>query len=316
MGKYDVLIGVNEARLNAIMAQVYNSAQLRQSLFTGSQSGNYSGIPCQVNWSVGAAPTLSLQTPTPDEWNASIKGGGAPATPQAGAFIVNLSSLSVKLNAAGESVDTTVPVKTICTIAAAGGSLSFSALGVIVNLSQASDMDKYMISNVLVPEILAMLTKALSGIAIPRITIGSISLTPPVVGIANGNLLTAFNQVQFGTPSVDGVAIPGDPFFVLLSQAMIQSAVDHEVRSNLQGKTFDQGGSEGGGGFSAEYSVHGVIQGISVSTTPNPTTLHANVSLGMSASAGINTPIGVVIGGLETAGKKIIDPDTWNPTKW
>lgn len=309
MSNYDALIGVNEARLNGILAQVFASPQLRQSVFIGGQAGNYSGVDFRVNWTLNAAPTLSLRPPTLQEWQASIKGGGSPATPQAGAFIVNLSSLTVKLDATGQTLDTTVPVTAICTIAISGTTISFTALGIIVNLSQASDLDKYMISNVLVPEILAMLTKALSGVAIPKINIAGIPLTPPVVGITHGYLLTAFNLGQFGTPSVENVAIPGDPFFALLSQRMLQTAVDFEVRSNLQGKTFDKSGSEGGGGFSAGYSVHGEIQRIAVSVTPNPTVLHANVSLGMSASAGINTPVGEII-------NKIIDPDTWNPTKW
>ncbi len=316
MSTYDLLIGVNEARLNGILSQVYGSPQLRQSLFSGSESGDYSGLAFQVKWSVEAAPSLSLRAPTPEEWTAAIKEGGTPAPPQSGTFIAGLSSLSIQLDASGQKLNTTVPVKAICTIAAAGGSMSIAALAVIVNLSQASDLDRYMISNVMVPRILAMLTKALSGIAIPQVNVAGISMTPPVVGITNGYLLTAFNLVQDGTPSTANVAIPADPFFVLLSRQLVQSAVDYQVRTNLQGKQFDQSGSEGGGGFSAEYSAHGTIQGISVSTTPNPLALRANVTLSMSASAGITTPIGAIVGGLEEAGKRIIDPDTWNPTKW
>jgi hypothetical protein len=316
MSRYDLLIGLNEARLNAILGQVYASPQLRQSLFSGTQSGDFSDIKYRVDWSVGAAPSISLRAPTQDEWNAAIKSGGAPAAPLAGAFLVNISSLSVKLDATGESLNTTVPVNAICTVAAAGGTLSISALAVIVNVSAASDLDRYLIENVMVPEILNVVTKMLSGISIPQVNIMGMSLTPPVVGIANGYLLTAFTLAQSGAPSTDGAAIPGDPFFILLSQQLVQSAVDFQVRSNLQGKTFDQSGSEGGGGFSAEYSVHGRIDGISATTTGNPTSLHANASLSMSASAGITTPAGVVISALEEAGKKIIDPDTWNPTKW
>jgi hypothetical protein len=316
MSSYDLLIGVGEERLNAILAQVYASDQLRRSLFSGSQSGAFTGLEYRVDWSVGVAPTISLKAPTQDEWSAAIKGGGAPAAPQSGAFLVNLSSLSIKLQATGESLDTTVPVRAICTVAAGGGALSISALAVIVNLNAASDLDRYLIESVMVPTILDMLNKTLSGISIPQVNVMGMALTPPVVGIMNGYLLTAFNLVNSGTPSPDGAAIPGDPFFILLSRQLVQSAVDFQVRSNLQGKTFDQSGSEGGGGFSAEYSVHGRIDGITAATTSNPTALRANASLSMSASAGITTPVGVVVRTIEDIGKKIIDPDTWNPTKW
>ena len=317
MSAYDLLIGINEGRLDVIMSQVYASPALRKSLFSGTQTGSYTGINFTVTWSLGAAPTISLRSPTPTEWTESIQAGGSPVAPQSGAFIVNLSSLSVKLVASGETVDTTVPVKAICTVATHGSALSIAALSVIVNLSNSSPLDKYMISNVLVPNILAMLSKALSAIHIPNLSFAGISLTPPVVEILNGYLLTAFNLVQDGTPSIGSVPIPtGDPFFALLSRQLTQSVVDYEVRTNLQGQQFHKNGSEGGGGFSADYSAVGAIASISASTTSNPQKLHVNVSLNMSASAGISTPIDAIIGGLETAGKAIINPDTWNPTKW
>lgn len=316
MSNCDLLIGMNETRLDLVTAQVFASPSLRKTLFSGSQNGSYTEIPFSMTWSVNAAPTFSLRPPTADEWSGAIKSGGSPVAPQAQAFVLNLSSLSIKLTASGQTVDTTVPIKAICVVAARGAALSIEPLAVVVNTSQSSPLDRYMISNVLVPDILNLLSQTLSGIPIPSLSFGGISLTPPVVQITGSYLVVAFNLVQDGTPSLAGVQLPSDPFFVLLSPALVQSAVDYQVRTNLQGQTFNKSGNEGGGGFSAEYSTAGSIAGISVSTTPNPLALRANVSLTMSASAGINTPAGVVIDGIKKAGEAIINPDTWNPTKW
>ena len=310
MSNYDLLVGMHQDRLNLIANQVYASDSLRKSLFSGSESGNYSGTAYSLHWSVDAAPKLSLRTPTTAEWSQAIKADGNTVAPQSGAFIVELSKLSIKLTTnSTDNIDTTIPVTAICTATADGTTLSVKALAVIVNLSQATAFDQFIISKVLVPAILNMLNQVLAGVQIPQISFAGISLTPPVVEINNGYLLTAFNLVKDGTPSIGNAALPTDSFFMLLSNELVQSTVDYEVRTNIQGQKYSQTGSESAAGFSANYHVWGQIKSISVTTTSNPVKLHANASLTMSASAGIDTPVNKVI-------DTITNPDTWNPSKW
>ena len=312
MSNYDLLVGLNQDRLNLITQQAYSSDALKKSLFVGGDSGQYSGINYTLNWVVDSTPTLSLRSPTPDEWTRAIKEDGKSVAPQSGAFIVDIQKLSIKLNTSSETqedLSTTIPVQAICTATARGGSLTVKALAVIVNLSKATELDSYLISKVLIPGLLGMLNKTLAGIQLPQLSFGNTNLTPPVVEIKNGYLLAAFNLVKDGTPSIGDAQIPSDPFFSLLSRELVQSVVSYEVRHNIQGQKFDKGGSEGAGGFSANYHTWGKISSVSVSTTSNPMKLHANVSIEMSASAGINSPITKVV-------SKIVDPDTWNPSKW
>ncbi|WP_263081083.1 hypothetical protein [Endozoicomonas sp. Mp262] len=320
MSHYDLLVGLNQERLNLVVTEVYGSESLKQSLFSGGESGAYSGVNYSLKWSVDQAPELSLRAPASDEWGQAIKEDGKTVAPQSGAFIVDINKLSLKLTTDSDSLDTTVPVKAICTAGTHGSALAIDALAVIVNLSQSSEMDRFVIGKVLIPALLKMLNQSLSGIQLPKLSFASISLTPPVVGIKDGYLLAAFNLVKDGTPSIENITIPGDPFFALLSQELMQSTVDYEVRKNIQGKTFNKSGSEGAAGFSASYHAWGKINSISVATTSNSTELHAKASLAMSASAGIDTPVGIVTKaiaeGAEKVGKAIINPDTWNPSKW
>lgn len=327
MSNYDLLVGLNQDRLNLITQQAYSSDSLKQSLFSGGESGSYSGISYSLNWQVGSAPELSLREPTSDEWGQAIKEDGKTIAPQTGAFMVDIQKLSLKLKTDTENLDTTIPVQAICTAGTHGNSLVISALAVIVNLSNASDLDRFVISKVLIPGILKMLNQTLSGLQIPSISFGGISLTPPVVELKDKYLLAAFNLVKDGTPSIGNAQIPSDSFFALLSNELVQSAVDYEVRTNIQGQQFNKSGSEGAAGFSASYHAWGKINGLSLKTTSNPVQLTADASISMSASAGIDTPLSfitkpisdaanTVADGVETAAKAIVNPDTWNPSKW
>ncbi|WP_424101143.1 hypothetical protein [Moorena producens] len=318
MSNYDLLVGLNQDKLNLITQQAYSSDTLKKSLFVGGESGQYSGMNYTLNWVIGSPPTLSLRSPTSAEWQKALKEDGKTVAPQSGAFIVDIQKLSLKLNTDpnNQNLDTTIPVQAICTARASGSALTIKALAVIVNLSGSTELDRFVISKVLIPGLLRVLNKTLAGIQLPQLSFSGISLTPPVVDIKNQYLLAGFNLVKDGTPSIGNAKIPSDPFFLLLSNELVQSVVSYEVRNNIQGQEFNQSGSEGAAGFSANYHVWGKIRGLSVSTTSNPVKLHADASIDMSASAGIDTPLGDVIDVAKDVGDVITNPDTWNPSKW
>lgn len=313
MSNYDLLVSLDETRLNLVISQVYGSPSARP-LFSGAQSGEQSGINYTLNWSVNAAPTISLRPPSPEEWGRAAKAGGVSVAPQSSAaFIAIIPSLTIKLSTGDAGVDGTWPVEAICTAEVPpNGRLSINALALLLDLSQMSPLDQVIIVQLLVPQILGMLRSALSGIQIPALNFGGISLASPVVDIQNGRLLTAFNLAGRGTPAIGDGPFPDRSFFALLSPNLVQCAVDHLVQTNIQGQTFNTSGSEGAGGFSANYSVWGRIAGISASTTTNATTLRANVSVEMSASGGINVPVlGPILD--PNTYKPIIDPNTYKP---
>jgi hypothetical protein len=286
MGNYDLLVGLNGDQLNLITNKVYAS---QSQLFSGNNSGNWNSVQYTVNWSIGAAPTVVLRAPTAAEWSSAIKKDGSVAAPQgSGAFIVNLSNVNVQISAAGQTPSLANNAAIICTVVSQNGALSFNPLAVVVNLSQQTPFDQFVLSSILIPGLLNAVGGSVVGIQLPQLAPAGIAFTPPAVDVSGGYLVAAFNMTSSGAPSVPQDQPPGDPFFALLSPGLVQAAVSFEVQTNVQGQQFNKSGSQGAGGFNANYSVWGKIDGLAVSTTADPLTLSAAASIEMSASAGID----------------------------
>lgn len=326
-GNYDLLTGFNQDKLNQIIAKVYSTPNLKSTLFTGSEFGSEMGVSYTLNWAVEAAPTVSLTSPTSDNWANAIGVNGVSVAAKEGAFLVNLSTLKINIDAGDQKLDTTIPVQAIALAGNSGANLQITTLGVIIDLSKASTLDKAIITSALVPAVLKMLNKSLSGIEIPQLSFSGVTLTAPVVEAKDGYILAAFNLTKDGAPSIGTVPAQNTPFFAIVSRELAQFVSDYQVQTNIQGQKFDQSGKESGGGFSAEYAVHGQIKSIRVAVTSDPIVMQASASLAMSASAGVSTPVGYVIDAagnvvkevgkvVEDVGKAIINPDTWNPAKW
>lgn len=321
----DLIIGMNAVRLNEAIAQLHRNNSIRNRLFKNGQSGNFSGLPYKGTWDVQAAPTIELRPPTNAEWGKSIRADGSKGVPTDNAFITNLSKLAVSLTTAGETKNSVLPVKAICTANVVRGKVTLTTHSIIVNTSGLSPIDEFFIIGILVPQVLAAVNATLSGVKIPAPRFMGVSLTHPAVDIVNSRLIVAFNMIQHSQPIVQGPFPNSHPFFILTSRALNQAVVNYVVSRNIQGKSFKKRGSEGAAGFSATYEARGKVQGIKVSTTNVPTRLKTNVDLRMSASAGINTPVGMVINAagnvvkdvadaIVDAGEKVIN--VFNPSKW
>lgn len=324
---YDLLTGISEGKLNEIVAFVFSKPHVRTDVFQGSDSGEQMGQPYRIDWQILTAPRFSLAPPSEHDWTIALHADGTPLPRRDDAFLVEVDRMHIKVAAFGKSNDTTFPVRTIATVAGAGGRLRISTLGIIVDLSGADQMARFVIRSAVIPQVMAALDRTLSGIELPELHFSGQSFTPPVVEARDGYLLTAFNLTKDGAPAIGDAPVESGPFFARMSRELMQRVVDHEVNSGIRGKTFTQTGREAGGGFAAQYSVWGRIDSLSVSTTTDPRQLTAKAGLSMSASAGIDLPVGQVIDalgnvgkeigkGFEKAGKAIINPDTWNPTKW
>ena len=317
----DLLIGLQANKLNAALAQVFRNPALSDKIFGGVQSGDFEGVPYTVSYKLHAAPVLELRSPTADEWNKSIKEGGNPGIPVANAFIVDLPSLNGSFESGGQTKQSDFAIKAICNASNNGGKPVLTAYSVVVDLSGLSPIDKFVTIQFLIPKILSAVNETLAGLTIPVPSFAGVSLTPPSVAIINGTLLIAFNMVNNAQPNLQGYPVPGNPFFVLGSQALVQAAANYVVTHNIQGQSFHKSGNEGSAGFSAGYNVNGTVNHVLVQTSGNPVMLHATVDLGLSASAGIDTPLGYIVqggeviwNGIKSAGEAV--GNALNPTKW
>jgi len=320
MANADLIIGMNSDRLNQAIGKIFSNSGIRERLFSGSQRSSFNDVSFVGKWVIEAPPVLELRAPTGDEWNNSIKADGNEAIPREDAFITNLHKLNVALSTSDSNRQTVIPVQAICTVDADGKNFSLHAHAAIIDLSAASPMDQFFAKAVIIPQVLSAVNQTLKGIALPVPALPGVSLTSPEVSIQNNRLLISYNMVEHGQPAAP-VSVPDLPFFILASQPVEQALVNYIVTSQIQGKRFSKNGSEGGGGFSAEYNANGRVDNIQVRTTNDPTMLSAEVSLSMNASAGINTPAGYIVKGGEIIYEGIKDAanqvaKVMNPSNW
>ena len=324
---YDLLTGISEGKLNELIAFVFAKPNIRASAFRGSDSGEYMDQSFKLDWQIETAPRLSLAPPSGNDWAVALHRDASPLPPRSGAFKVSIDRMQISVDALGTSMNTNFPLQAIATVAGSGRRLSISALGIIVDLRRADDLARYVITSSVIPQVLDALDKTLNGIRLPQFSFSGQSFTPPVVEARDGYILSAFNLTKDGTPAIGNAPVEGGPFFARVSRELMQRVTDYEVNNNIRGKSFSKNGREAGGGFAASYSVWGKVDHLSVATMPDPRQMRATAGLSMSASAGIDLPVGVVIDalgnvgkeigkGVEKVGKAIINPDTWNPTKW
>ena len=321
MPNIDLLIGLRADKLNAALAQAFKNPSVAEKIFSGAQTGSFEGVSYTASYKLNTAPLIDLRPPTPDEWKNSIKEGGNPGSPVANAFIVELPALAGSFSSAGVSKNSVFALKAICNASNSGGKVVLRAYSVVIDLSHLSPIDKFATIKFLVPKILSAVNATLSGVAFPIPSFAGISLTPPAVAIESGVLLIAFNMVNHPMSGLQGIQTPNHPLFVLASPGLVQTAASYMVTHNIQGQSFNKSGSQGGGGFSAGYEVSGSVRGIHVQTTVNPMLFHATVDLGLTASAGIDTPLGYVVKGgqliyegLKTVGETV--GNAMNPTNW
>jgi len=295
MSSIDLVIGLGADRLNTAIAALFQYQALREHLFSGNQNGEFEGVAYSVSYQINAAPTIELRPPTAQEWNSSIKAGGNTAPPVGNAFLVNLSALNGDFKSGGSDKKASFSVKAVCSAGHAGDKILLSAYSVILDLTALSPMDKFIVTGFLIPRILQGVNQLLAGLVIPTPSLPGVSLTPPSAAVLNNTLVVAYNLVNKGQPDFAAFPLPAKDFFVLMSQPLTQAAANYAATHNIQGQTFDKSGSQGGGGFSADYHVNGRVNNVQVQTTGDPVKLHATVDLSLQASAGINLPFGYIL---------------------
>ena len=332
----DLVIGLSAAKLNQAIAQVHGNRHVHDTVFSNSKAFAYGKDTATVHWDVTAPPEVVLRPPTAAEWQAAVKANGQPVAPLEGAFLVKLPKLALRCEsatgaaAAADPLDTTVAVSLIAAAEVTGATISLRALGVLVALDATSALDHYLITVVLVPALLDAVTRALQGLRVVPPAVAGVQLTPGVVAIVADHLVLMFNLAARGAPSASLADVPGDPFFVLISSALLQAAMDHTVQTSLVGQRFDKSGSVGAGGFSAGYEAVGRIDRMAFAPVGPPASFRLLTSVELSASASVGLslpwlgPVGdAIVHAGEAAGdtivdlgKKLGDPDTWNPTHW
>ncbi|AYL96150.1 hypothetical protein [Mucilaginibacter celer] len=294
----DLLISLNQEKLNQAIAKLHSDSKIHASLFVGSKKGSFEKVDFQVDWDVTASPQIDFRPPTINEWISSIKSDGGRAIPLDNAFIVFLPALAITFFDGVDTRRTEFPLTIIGRIPNNNQGALLTAEAVVIDLSRLSDLDSYVAREEFIPEIIDQVNKAISGLQIPAPSFEGVMLTPPRAGISNKNLVVAFNLIDRGQPDVSHVFVPDKPFVVMASQDLMRIAANYMVTTQIQGQTFRLDDRVGGSGFNAHYSVEAHIDYMHVEPAGNPTIFRTMAGMRAFAQAGVTIDV------------------PYDPTKW
>lgn len=289
MSAFDVSICIDESTLNGIVASLYGRPSFRSKLFSGNQPIQIAGVNATVGWSVEAPPLVSLNAPTKAQWDASVKKDGTLTAPIAPAIVVHIPQIKVQKTASGSVMETTTSFDAICTVRLSQNSITIEPLAVVIDLTQASKIDKVIYDKILIPRILDMVGTMLSGRQLPNIQFQGVSFGPFVLAAGNGLLAVAANLAGKPVPQSPAIgSLPRGRFSVLMSPETMQLLADQGTRS-LQGKSTGASGSQSFGIGKASYHANVQLNSVSASVSPTElTTVNASIGVQVSASAGVD----------------------------
>lgn len=289
MSTFDIAVCIDEVTLNKIAASLFGRQSLRGKLFSGSQSILIAGVNASVGWSIEAPPLVSLNPPTPAQWAASVKKDGTALQPAENAFLVHIPHIKVQKSASGGVTEADTSFDAICTASLVQNAITIVPLAVVIDLSQASKIDKVIYDKILIPRVLDMVGSMLSGRQLPNIDFQGATFGPFVIAVGGGLLAAAANASGKPAPQTPSIgSLPKGRFSVLMSPETMQTLANKGT-SSLQGKSTGASGSQSFGIGKANYSANVRLNSVSASVSPSDlTSVNASIGVQVSAGAGID----------------------------
>ena len=259
MSGFDVAIALTQDELNNGSQQVYS--KLYPRVFTGSQNVSLSGFKT-VSWDVKAAPSFDLSTQAVetvaedlygqavalaagDTENAcSLEDATALVAELGTTFVMDCASVDMTLvQDSGEKK--TIQLQNVtgnCLLTTTGNSPSFQATSVTSD-PVSDETTEFFVKLVILPALENMLNSLFTGLKIPPLSLGGISLSLPSLAITDAHVVVAANLASKGTPAPAGAGSwTGSPLSILMSRDALQSAASgqttHVYDSDHKGSKF------------------------------------------------------------------------------
>jgi hypothetical protein len=265
MAGYNIGISLSEDELNRGSSAIWNKLHPRNKVFVGSGQISMQGLEFTVDYDATEPPTFNLQ-PQPRQMvlealataarmhgaTAEIEGLLGHAADLASSFAITFARFSFKFVASSEPPTTLVTdITVLCGVTVSAGVVHFVALNASAP-QQPTVGAQFIVQNFILPKVQAAAGDLFAGLQIPPLSIPGVSLTPPVLVVANHRLYAAVLLAGTGTPYLPPEGIPGPnaSFFMTLDAAAIQAAATQAVG---QSGSFNKSGESGGSGFNAHY---------------------------------------------------------------
>ena len=300
MSSFDLAVGIDGSIMDKGAKVVYQ--QLYPKVFKGSESITKEGVKFTVAWDIKAAPMFILAPP--DNLSSMVQDHLAQpnsqdyypvaleevhtallSTLQDNLFQMQIDDMTMTVS--NDDVEpATDPIKLVIYIQAnsAGGKLSLIPLNALATVSNPSD--EWFINKVILPEAMKMAKTLLSNIDLPPLQFPGLSMTAPVMFVADNHVIAAANVAPKSVPKAPfSLSWPSTPFFALLSDEAKLQVAKHNTR-NLIGKTFSKEGNVDVGIGKLYYTAEAKIASLSLANDKGNSLIFEGEILG-NVSAGI-----------------------------
>ena len=289
MSTFDIGIGMTQATLNDAVATFFRRPRLRSTLFQGRRSLELMGIPVVAGWEILEAPILRLAPPAEELWQNAIDQSGQTPTAVPGAFTLELPRLHVSLGQPdGGARETELVATVIATASLSQNDLALDARALVVDLAQASELDRLIYQTFIIPQVLQATDALFSGREIPDISFQGLSFGSVTIVIDEGRIIALANLAgKPAPPPVNSNTLPDRPFFILLSREAMAIAAQRGG-SGMQGKVIERTGVERYSIASAEYKAQIRLDSVVAQPSAALTELDVVVAISPSLVAGVS----------------------------
>ncbi|MDR3034100.1 MAG: hypothetical protein LBV78_13485 [Kitasatospora sp.] len=294
MADYDLAVSLHQDALNPTLAALYDRPALKAALFRGTvpaQAGgpDRPGGP-ESRWAVLRAPVLSLDPPADDDWQHAIKRRPPAARPTADALVVGFPQLQVTYG----DVSFDKAVRVVCTLAIHRHTLTVVPVAAIVDLTGATDWDRFLYTRMIGPRLLNLGATLIGGITLPHVKVAGAEFGEITLRVGGGRILGAARLAGEGSARLPPPqSLPDAPFYVLLSPRAVRRAAQNTLDA-FSGQRHDTSGEAGFGIGTARYRAGIALRSAQVQVDPDPADIALNLRFTAYAAAEVD-----LFGGIE-----------------
>lgn len=199
MGQYDVALGLSAAAINQALIQLDAKPQAHEKFFKGTVHGGSAGQEITVDWEISQVPTVTLSTPTPEQWKESIGPDGKPVAPKVPVgHLFQVSVQEVSLTGGHSKKITGLVLYAKIDMCADVNGVSITPLAVNETGSNLEGFDRVLFNALVVPGMFRMLSDATRRLDLPplsQIIFGKqFTFVKPVLTIAKGYVVLATSE--------------------------------------------------------------------------------------------------------------------------
>lgn len=311
-----IVAGVTDAGLNGVLSDLFKNQTAQDKLFTGSVTKNVPNLgDVTADYAVLDQPAISLVPPTQAQWDAAHKVSDNTPKPNMDMYGLSLPKNSFKMSADGidKPLEATGAITVYGTFALTSGKLSLAPVAITLDESAFSNVDKFIVNGIIIPQVLKMAQQMLDGIPLPALPdVGGVTFQPPVGAIIAQKTLAVATTLNSGkAPSLDGFTPPDMTFYAIVGTDVVNALIDAE----LVGHSFCEEDKTGSDAWYAAAQIKGTAKSLSVSIASGSVTVSAGLSdvsgygelggTGVGVTKAVLCPIGA-------AADAIADPKNWD----